>query len=322
MSENKEIPLLVVGAGSIGERHIGILQKLGYRNILVFRQRNLPLRNIAAGAIHIFTDWNEVKNIKPVAAFICTPTSQHLSQAIDCASRGIHLLVEKPLAAEVPGLENLKKIVSDKKVYLQVAYMLRFHPFMQKLKEFISTSSYGNLLNFQTYWGEYLPDWHPWEDYRNSYAARQELGGGAALTLSHDIDLVLWLADSELSNYSTVKNYRSSLEVNVESAADINFHFENGITGHSHLNFFEKSPKRNYRFVFENASVEIDYFKNEMNILTKDTIETIRAENFDRNNMFEEQCKSFMSKISNFNVRESLQQIEESEQIIKMCTEN
>ncbi len=317
--DNKENPLLLVGAGSIGERHIGILQKLGYTNINVYRQRNLPLRNIGADTVHIFTNWNEVNAIKPVAAFICTPTSQHLIQAIDCASKGIHLLVEKPLASGTSGLEDLKNIIEDKNVYLQVAYMLRFHPLMQKIKEIIATNIYGDLLNFQTYWGEYLPHWHPWEDYRKSYAAQKELGGGAALTLSHDIDLAIWLADSEISNYSTIKNYRSSLEVNVESGADINLSFKNGITGHCHVNFFEKSPKRNYRFVFENASVEIDYFKNELNILSGNNVETIQAGNFDRNNMFKEQCKYFMNKIYDFSVDESLKQVNQSEEIINIC---
>ena len=319
MIENNQIPLLVVGAGSIGERHIGILQRLGYNNIHVFRQRNLPLRNIASQTIHIFTDWNEVETIKPVAAFICTPTSQHVAQAIDCARLGIHLLVEKPLSANVSGFADLKKAVADNNVFLQVAYMLRFHPLMQQLKEFVKNDKYGNLLNFQTYWGEYLPDWHTWEDYRSSYAAKKEMGGGAALTLSHDIDLVMWLTESEVSNFSTLKNYRSSLEVNVESGADINLGFENGVTGHCHLNFFEKSPKRSYRFVFENASIEIDYFKNEMKIFIDGDMQTIKVEAFERNQMFEDQCKYFMDKTLDFSSGESLIMMEQSEEIIKIC---
>lgn len=309
----------MVGAGSIGERHIGILKKMGYKNIHVFRQRNLPLRNITEDTVHIFTDWNEIKTIRPLAAFICTPTSKHLAQAIDCAGMGIHLLVEKPLAENISGLKELKKVVVENKVYLQVAYMLRFHPLMQKMKEYVASNIYGNLLNFQTYWGEYLPDWHPWENYRKSYAARRELGGGAALTLSHDIDLVMWLTNNEIRQYNTIKNYRSLLEVNVESAVDINFQFENGITGHSHLNFFEKSPKRNYRFIFENTSVEIDYFKNGMNIFNAGEHQTIRVENFDRNQMFDDQSNFFLSKIDDFNLSESMKQIADSEMIIKIC---
>ncbi|HRI19679.1 MAG TPA: Gfo/Idh/MocA family oxidoreductase [Panacibacter sp.] len=319
MISNNNIPLLVAGAGSIGERHISILQKLGYSNIYVYRQRNLPLRSIAAETVTVFTDWNEIKNIRPVAAFICTPTSQHLQQATDCAGSGIHLLVEKPLAADVSGFEALKKAIIDNNVYLQVAYMMRYHPLMQQMKVLIENKQLGNLLNFQTYWGEYLPDWHPWEDYRNSYAALKELGGGVALTLSHDIDLVTWLCNSKFNHFSTIKNYRSALEVNVESGADIGFQFANGITGHCHLNYFEKIPKRSYRFVFEEGMAEIDYYKTEMTVATRNETYIVREEAFERNNMFEEQCRFFMNKIESFNVKESLRQIEESEQIIKIC---
>ncbi len=119
----------------------------------------------------------------------------------------------------------------------------------------------GKLLSIQTYWGEYLPDWHPWEDYRQSYAARRELGGGVALTLSHDLDLVNWLAGSAVKTWNTLKNYRSSLEIDVESGADVSLGYENGITAHCHLNFHERVPRRWYRFVWEEGSVEIDYFK-------------------------------------------------------------
>ena len=309
-----------MGAGSIGERHITILQKLGYTNIYVYRQRNLPLRNILPETVTIFTNWNEVISIKPVAAFICTPTSQHLSQAIDCAESNIHLLIEKPLAADLSGLEDLKKTVQHHPVYLQVAYMLRYHPLMKALKEFIRNGTAGKLLSFQSYWGEYLPDWHPWEDYRKSYAAKKELGGGVALTLSHDIDIVTWLSESKVSNYCTIKNYRSNLEINVESGADITFKFDNGITGHCHLNYYEKIPKRSYRLAFEDGSVDINYSNNEMIIATREKTSTLKAEGFDRNQMFEEQCKFFINKILDFTISDTLTQIEESEQIIKICT--
>lgn len=320
MSSNNNIPLLVIGAGSIGERHIGILQKLGYTNIHVYRQRNLPLRTILPGTVNIFTDWSQLQTIKPVAAIICTPTSQHLKQAVECAALGIHLLIEKPLAATPGGLEELKKQVLQRNVYVQVAYMLRYHPLVKHLQLLISEARLGKLLNFQTYWGEYLPDWHPWEDYRHSYAARKELGGGAALTLSHDIDLVLWLCNSRLEDFSVIKNFRSSLEVNVEAGADIIFRFANGITGHSHVNFYEKMPNRTYRFVFEEAVAVIRYFENLMEISGSDKSYTVNAEGFERNQLFEDQCRYFMSKIKNFTTQESLEQVETAEQIIKICT--
>ncbi|MEI2709772.1 MAG: hypothetical protein V9E96_12270 [Chitinophagaceae bacterium] len=66
-------------------------------------------------------------------------------------------------------------------------------------------------MNIQTFWGEYLPAWHPWEDYRTSYAAQKENGGGAALTLSHDIDVVNWIANSAVQRYSSFANHHSAL---------------------------------------------------------------------------------------------------------------
>ena len=129
----------------------------------------------------------------------------------------------------------------------------------------------------------------------------------------------MWLANNKIKQYTTVKNYRSSLEVNVESGADINLGFENGVTVHCHLNFFEKSPKRNYRFVFENASIEINYFKNEMNIFINGDIQTIEVKDFERNQMFEDQCKYFMNKTLDFSIGESLLILQQSKEIIKIC---
>ena len=319
MPEDKNIPLLVIGAGSIGERHIHVLQNLGYNNIFVYRQRNLPLRTISQKSVKTFTNWDMIKEITPVAAFICTPSSYHITQAIDCANLGIHLLVEKPLSSELSNFKMLRETVEKHNVNLQVGYMLRYHPLMQQLKGFIQSNLFGNLLSYQSYWGEYLPNWHPWENYRNSYAAQKNLGGGVALTLSHDIHLILWLSESKLIDYSIIKNYRANLEIDVESGADISMKFENGITGHCHLNYFEKATKRYYRLVFDEASVEINYDKNEMIITEDGMARIVKAEGFERNQMFEEQCKYFISKINNFSIEDSLKQIEESEQIIKIC---
>ncbi|CAG5007943.1 Inositol 2-dehydrogenase/D-chiro-inositol 3-dehydrogenase [Dyadobacter sp. CECT 9275] len=312
-------PILVFGAGSIGERHIEILQKLGYHNIWVYRQRNLPLRNISPDTVKIITDLTCIPDINPAAAVICSPTSQHLEQTLLCIDHGIPVLVEKPLSHTTDGLDQLKSLIMQKKVLVKVAYMLRYHPFFQKIKRIAESGEAGNLLSLQSYWGEYLPDWHPWEDFRSSYAAKKQLGGGAALTLSHDLDLINWLASSAVTNWNTIKNYRSALEVSVEAGADILVSYQNGITAHAHVNFFEKSPRRWYRFVFENASFEIDYFKTEMMVFRpgKDT-EVTRDIFFERNQMFEAQTLDFLRSIDHPETN-YLKSVTEAEQVIKMC---
>ncbi|MBE9466385.1 Gfo/Idh/MocA family protein [Dyadobacter subterraneus] len=316
----KDDPILIFGAGSIGERHIYILQNLGYRNIWIYRQRNLPLRNIDKKIVNIFSDLIKIDQIKPKAAIICTPTFQHLEQALFCAERGIHILIEKPLSHNLTDCDKLITASIKHNVHVQVAYMLRYHDFFQDIKSIIENNKMGNLLSMQTYWGEYLPDWHPWEDYRQSYAARKEQGGGAALTLSHDIDLLNWLSESAVTSWKILKNYRSSLEINVESGADILIGYENGITAHCHVNFHELNSKRSYRFVFDEGSIEIDFLLSIMTTFyqKKTIIKTIP--DFNRNELYKAQTLDFFKKINDGNFREgSLRSLEESKVIISIC---
>jgi predicted dehydrogenase len=313
-------PLLMMGAGSIGERQIAILQKLGYSNLWVYRQRHGSLRNIDKNSIHVFTDLSLTDKIKPRAAIICTPTSQHLKQALFCAGRGIPVLIEKPLSHDLAGFDQLKAMVLRNNIYVQTAYMLRFHPFFQNVKSVIESQELGNLLSMQTYWGEYLPDWHPWEDYRQSYAAREEMGGGAALTLSHDVDLVNWFSGNRVKSWFIMKNYHSALEINVESGADISIAYQNGITAHCHVNFHERVPKRCYRLVFDEGSIEVDYLRSAMIIYKqKKTISQIIPD-FDRNQLYEAQLLYFFRQIDDENRSQAaMNSIRESETIIKIC---
>ena len=313
-------PLLIMGAGSIGERHIGILQKLGYSNIWVYRQCNGSLRNIDENSIHVLTDLSLTDQIKPSAAIICTPTAQHLKQALFCAERGIPVLIEKPLSDNLAGFDQLKATVLRNNGYVQTAYMLRFYPLFKSIKSVIENKELGNLLSMQTYWGEYLPDWHPWEDYRHSYAARKEMGGGAALTLSHDVDLVNWFSGNKVKNWSTMKNYRSALEINVESGADISIAYENGITAHCHVNFHERVPKRCYRFVFDEGSIEVDYLQSSMIFYRQKETISQTIPDFDRNQLYEAQLLYFFRQINDENRSQAaINSIRESEAIIKIC---
>ncbi|GAB3170387.1 Gfo/Idh/MocA family protein [Telluribacter humicola] len=314
--------ILVLGGGSIGERHIGILWELGYRNIHLYRQRNLPFRTLDPARVQVFTDFERVADIAPKVAIICTPTALHVSQTLACVERGMHVLVEKPLSHTSEGIQELRQAALKQQVLVQVAYMLRYHPLLQRVKHIIEDGTWGKLLSMQSYWGEYLPDWHPWEDYRTSYAARKELGGGAALTLSHDLDLLNWLAGCALDSWQTVKNYRSSLEVDVEAGADILLSYQSGTTAHCHLNFYERIPRRYYRFVLEEGTLELDYYAATLRLLRPTSSDVERIEGFDRNQLFVAQTRHFFDTLQNGNLTSHTQeQLDESETILKICNQ-
>ncbi|QEC69065.1 Gfo/Idh/MocA family oxidoreductase [Panacibacter ginsenosidivorans] len=312
--------ILVIGAGSIGERHIRNLWQLGYNNIIVYRQRNLPFRDIGEARVKLILEWNEVVTQRPFAAIICTPTAQHLQQTQQCLDANMHVLVEKPLSHQLFDKEQLITLLGEKKLLLQVGYMLHYHPLLQKVKSFIEAKTFGNVINIQTYWGEYLPDWHPWEDYRTSYAANKEHGGGAALTLSHDVDLVNWFMNALPKEHKVMHNYASTLKVNTDSAFDALLSYANRATAHVHVNFCQKVPQRWYKIVFDEAVIDIDYYQASMKISTKENIHEEQLSNFARNELFIDELEDFFKRIETGNFTGfSKQQVEQSYSIIKIC---
>ncbi len=315
-------PILVFGAGSIGERHLGILQKLGYLNLWVYRQRNLPLRTLDSSSLNVVTDLAALNEVAFKAAIVCTPTAQHVGQALWCIRREIPVLIEKPISHSLDGFQKLKDALIEHPTLIRVAYMLRCHPFFQQIKKWTESGELGPLLSMQTYWGEYLPDWHPWEDYRQSYAARRDLGGGVALTLSHDLDLVNWLVGSPVAVWHTLKNDRSNLEIDVESGADVSLRYENGVTAHCHLNFYERVPRRWYRFVFAEGSVEVDYLQATCTVLRPgQKPDTQTLANFNRNQLFENQTRDFFQAVNKGSFENSSSRaLTESEAILRICT--
>lgn len=313
-------PVLVIGAGSAGERHIRNLWRLGFRNIIVYRQRNLSFRDIGEASVNVLLNWSEVCKQNPLAAIICTPTSQHLQQVYNCINAGMHILCEKPLAHILFDKEELIKRSEEKNILLQVGYMMRYHPLLQELKEYIRQKKYSNIIGIQTYWGEYLPHWHPWEDYRESYAANKAAGGGAALTLSHDLDITNWLMDALPVKHNAMHNYASSLETDTDSMFDALLAYTNGVTAHVHVNFCQKTPQRWYKIIFDEAVVDFDYYNSSMKISAIENSEEKQLNNFDRNEMFIEELKDFFQRIESGNYSEfSKQHIENAYCITKIC---
>ena len=204
--------ILVCGIGSVGERHIRNLATLGYNNIAVYRTRNLPFRDVGF-SIPIYTDFKKaLTDFSPTVTFITNPTAFHIPIALEAARANSHLFIEKPISHNLDGLEELGRTLDVHGCRAMVGYMLRFHPFFQQVKLWLDEGPSGVLgrpIFLRTTWGEHLPDWHPWEDYRRGYAANLVMGGGPALTYSHDLDLLVWWFGSPEKNRWIAKFYFS-----------------------------------------------------------------------------------------------------------------
>jgi predicted dehydrogenase len=183
----------IVGCGSIGNRHLGNLRRLGVTDIVVFDEREERRRQAAERWDVETTDNFESGLEGSGVAVICTPTHLHVSGALIAARAGCHLFVEKPLGHNLDSVDVLLDEVGRRRLRTLVGCNFRFHPAMQELKRLVREGIAGRLVSARVQFGQYLPDWHPWEDYRQSYSARREMGGGIVLDRVHELDYLRWL---------------------------------------------------------------------------------------------------------------------------------
>jgi predicted dehydrogenase len=236
------VKFLIAGLGSIGRRHLRNLTALGERDILLYRTHHSTLPDDELAPFPVETSLAAALAHQPDAVIVANPTALHLEIALTAAQAGCHLLLEKPVAEKLgQDVRNLQTAVEAAGVKTLVGFQFRFHPVLEALKTVLETGRIGRPLSFRAHWGEYLPDWHPWEDYRVGYAARADLGGGVVNTLCHPLDYVRWLF-GEVGSLFACTEHVSDLEIDVEDLAEITLRFTSGVIGSVHLDYFQQPP--------------------------------------------------------------------------------
>ena len=233
---------LIAGLGSIGRRHMRNLIALGEMDIVLLRSHRATLSDDELAGYPVETDLAEaLKNHKPDAVIVATPTALHLNTAIPAAEAGCAILLEKPVSHSLERLDALQQAARKSGSKILIGFQFRYHPTLNKARELIQAGTLGRILTFHAHWGEYLPNWHPWEDYSQSYAARADLGGGVIVTLTHPLDYLRFLL-GEVESLWSFNEHLSSLELDVEDVAEIGLKFSSGALGGVHLNYFQRPP--------------------------------------------------------------------------------
>jgi predicted dehydrogenase len=259
---------LVSGAGSIGRRHLSNLRKLGLTKLAACDPHPERLEYVAAEfQVECFPTIEEgLANFQPDVVLVCTPPVHHVAQALQALRAGAHVFVEKPLSDRLDRVEELRNEAAKCGAVVQVGYNLRFHPAIQKLKELVDASAVGKILWAYVEAGNYLPDWRPWQDYRRSYTARRELGGGIILDNSHEIDYVTWLFGGP-QEVVCMADRVSQLEVNVEDCATILLRFPGGMRADVHIDFVQRSYSRHCTLIGSEGKLQWDLLKNAVEII-------------------------------------------------------
>lgn len=298
--------------GGIGQRHLRNLRALcgNDAEIIAYRVRgqthvvtpdlNADLsRNVEQEySTHVFHSLDEALCQRPTLAFICNPSNMHIPVAQACIHAGCDIFIEKPLSDSLDGTASLVRITADLERIAMVGYQLRFHPCVRKLTETIQSGILGNLLTVRATVGENLTKWHPYEDYRQMYASRADLGGGVVITQIHEFDYLYSLFGMPDQVYA-VGGHWSDLEIDVEDTSSTLMTFRiNGrlLPVHLHQDYLQWPPSRQCEVVGDRGKAIMD-----LRTLTVTTFQRDRSdpdvssfEKLERNQLFLDEMTHFL----------------------------
>lgn len=264
--------VLVIGYGSIGKRHVDNLLKL----------RQIEQVIVCSNHLDSFQNHPEKERLKLVRsleelspmmskgrqfdfAIIANETYKHIETANALAESGIHLFIEKPISESVTKAISLKKIAENNNIKIFVAYNFRFLGAIQYIKNQISLGIIGNLYFAEIEVGQYLPGWRPLSDYRESYSARSDKGGGVALDLSHEIDYMRYLFGDPVS-WKIMKSKVSDLDIDSEDLFEGIYRFSSGFLCSVHMDYIRHDKKRGINIVGSKSTLECDFIKKYIKI--------------------------------------------------------
>lgn len=298
--------ILVAGLGSIGQRHVRNLRTLlgDAVDLLAYRVRkNSPVIRADLSAeeggdveraygIRSFDDLDEALAEAPDAAFVTNPNYLHIPVALAAARAGCHLFIEKPVAHNLDGVEELAAEIERQGLVCFVGYQLRFHPAFGQLQRLLAEGELGAVLAVRIEFGEYLPGWHPYEDYRQLHVSRRAEGGGVLLAQIHDLDLVYALFGLPRRVFA-LGGKRSTLDVDVEDT--VSMLLDCGVPVHVHQDLLQRPPVRVYELIGEDAKAVWDAHAGTLTVTPAGGEPNVLDVAVDRNDLFLDQLRHFLA---------------------------
>lgn len=290
--------ILIVGFGSIGKRHLkNILENFDAKVILCTKRTDL--KKYEKNGVIIEKSLSDALKHEPNIAFVTNETSYHVKTALKLAKKGIHLFLEKPLSDSMKDVKKLEKLIFEKKLVTQIGCNMRFHPCIVKIKKILNEKKLGKIISTHVESSSYLPDWHPYEDYRYGYAARKDLGGGIALTCIHELDFLYWFFGDVNQVFSIIGKF-SDLQITADDLSVMTFIFKSKVIGELHLDYFQRPDFKSCTIKGTKGTLFWDSSSNEVKIFyrTKKSWKSeLKITAFEKNSMYVDELKYFLNCI-------------------------
>lgn len=243
---------LVVGLGSMGKRRIRNLHHLGVSDVVGCDAREDRRRDAeAAFGIRTVAAFEDAMQDRPDVVLVCTPPDRHVPFALEAARAGIPFFTELNLLrdgwAEVAAAQRPGTLAAP-------SATLRFQPSVRRVRDLLQDGDVGQPLTFTYHAGQYLPDWHPWEDYRSFFASQRATGGCREIA-AIELGWLTWVF-GPVDRVTCMKDKRSDLDADIEDVYQIVLRFRSGVLGHLAIDVLSRVPTRHLRVVGSRGTLE------------------------------------------------------------------
>ena len=248
--------ILVIGSGSIGQRHIKNLKSLGIKDIQVF-DSNKKLLKLVEKKFDIKVQ-NKLNFDQIDCTLICTPPNSHIKLAKLALENNSNVFIEKPLSNSLKNINIISKIAKKKSLEIFVGYVFRFDKGLIKINEILKKNGIGDIVSFDAYEGWHLSNWRPWQKFEKSYTSSKRMGGGIILDGSHELNYLQWMGgqiDYVFSFYQKIPK----MNVETEGISEILTQFNSKVIGRIHLDFINPKYNRHCEILGNKGSINWSY---------------------------------------------------------------
>jgi predicted dehydrogenase len=298
--------ILILGTGSVGKRHARNLHALGC-TISCMDPRGDRLEEIAAEGVPLRAAYRSLEDAWSRAesfdgAVVASPPRFHVDQSIAALSRGIPVLLEKPVSPDLEDALRLEGELRRSRAPLLLGYTWRWWPSLARVKELIAQQVVGRLRHVTFTMAAHLADWHPWERYQDFFMASRELGGGALLDESHWLDLMIWYFGMPESIFARVEKL-SGLEIETDDSVDMLVSYPgNRLRVVLHLDLYRRPHEKSIQFVGDDGTIEWEPNRIQIGKTPEPQWEIERFEQ-ERNEMFVAVAREFLEVLDGRPVR-------------------
>lgn len=310
--------ILYVGLGGAGQRHLRVFNSIlnKVENYAWRQTKKTPTLNPdftvdTESSLEARYNLNEVSSIDQALrlrvdlVIISTPTIYHYQLAKKFIEKGFNIVLEKPGCTTLSEAKELLRLSRKKKTKFLISFQRRFHPFIEKIQNYIVSGSLGKVININAKVSSFVPEWHPYEDFRELYACKKSLGGGVLLTECHEIDLLNYLfGESKLKSASLKQE--SEYDIDVFDTAYLELQFQ-GIKAKLDISFMRKPAERKININFQNGSLLYDLDNHRLKVIKEGKIEFNETKKMKGDELFERQAEFFLNHLKpNYDYQESL----------------